>query len=74
MAKTPKAGQRVTLQPKKKGQKKITYTKGGLHKSLSVPQGEPIPKSKLRAALAGQYGPTAKKQAQMAKNVFKVKT
>lgn len=74
MARTPKVGQKVTLKPKKKGQKKITYRKGGLHASLGVPQGQPIPKQKLRDALAGRYGPKAKKQAMMAKNVFHVST
>lgn len=72
MAKTPKPGQRVTIKPKKTGQKKITYTKGGLHASLGVPQGQPISKSKLRSAIAGNYGPKAKKEAEMAVHVFHV--
>ena len=70
--KTPKTGQKVTLKPKKAGQKKITYKKGGLHASLGVPQNKPIPKNKLRGALAGDYGPKAKKEAQLAVNVFHV--
>lgn len=72
MAKTPKAGQKVTLQPKKKGQKKITYVKGGLHASLGVPQGRPIPAGMMVAARAGKYGSKAKKQAIMAQNIFHV--
>lgn len=70
MAKIPKPGQKVTIQPKKKGQKKITYTKGGLHASLGVPQGKPIPAGKMAAARRGDYGPKAKKQAIMAENIF----
>lgn len=70
--KTPKVGQKVTIKPKKPGQKKITYKKGGLHASLGVPQGKKIPASKLAAARAGKYGAKAKKEAQMAKNIFHV--
>lgn len=46
-----------------------TMVKGGLHSSLGVPQGQKIPAAKLAAAAAGKYGPKAKKQAQMAKNM-----
>lgn len=70
--KTPKVGQKVTIKPKKAGQKKITYKKGGLHASLGVPQGKKIPASKLAAARAGKYGTKAKKEANLAKNVFHV--
>jgi hypothetical protein len=70
--KTPKVGQRVTIKPKKAGQKKITYTKGGLHASTGTPQGQKIPASKMAAARAGKYGPKAKKQAALATNVFHV--
>lgn len=68
--KTPKPGQKVTLKAKKPGQKKITFTKGGLHSSTGTPQGKKIPASKKVAALAGKYGPKAKKQAVFAKNVL----
>ena len=60
----------TTIKPKRRGQKKITFRKGGLHRSLGVPQGKKIPASKRRAALAGRYGPKAKRQAQFAKNVL----
>jgi hypothetical protein len=53
------------------GKKPITFNKGGLHRSLNVPAGKPIPAAKRQAALAGKYGPKAKKQAQFAKNVLK---
>ncbi len=59
-----------TLKPTKKGQKKITFTKGGLHKSLGVPAGQPIPATKMAGALAGNYGPKAQKQARFKKNVL----
>lgn len=66
-AKTPK---KTTLKPRKKGQKPITFKPGGLHESLGVPQGKPIPPGKVSAAASGAYGPKAKKQAQFAKNVL----
>lgn len=66
--KTPKAGDIQIL--RKKGKKPISFKKGGLHKSLGVPQGKKIPASKLKAALAGKYGPKAKKQAMLDKNVL----
>ncbi len=61
---------KVKLKVKKKGQKQITFEKGGLHESTGTPQGETIPASKKVAALAGEYGPKAEKQAQFAKNVL----
>lgn len=53
-----------------KGKKPISFRPGGLHKSLGVPQGKPIPKGKMAGALAGTYGAKAKRQAQFAKNVL----
>lgn len=47
----------------------ISFQKGGLHESLNVPQGEPIPAAKLRAALAGKYGSKAKRQAELARTL-----
>jgi len=47
----------------------ISFKKGGLHESLGVPQGQPIPAGKMRDALAGKYGPKAKKQAQLARTM-----
>ena len=59
------AGKRTTI--KGKGRKKpVSFSKGGLHRSLGVPQGKKIPASKMRAAKAGRYGPKAKKKASMA--------
>lgn len=49
-----------------KGQKPVTFKKGGLHRSLDVAAGEKIPAGKMAAAKAGRYGPLAKKQASMA--------
>lgn len=47
----------------KKGSKPMTFKKGALHRQLDVPEGEPIPAGKKRAALRGDYGPQAKKRA-----------
>ena len=47
----------------------ITFNRGGLHQSLGVPEGEPIPKAKMSAALAGRYGPKVKRQAQLAQTL-----
>lgn len=53
-----------------KGQKPVTFAKGGLHRSLGVPQGQKIPASKMAAAKAGRYGPKAQKQAQFASGML----
>lgn len=49
-----------------KGQKPVTFAKGGLHRSTNTPQGQKIPPSKMAAAKAGSYGPKAVKQANFA--------
>lgn len=51
-------------------QKTIKYHPGGLHESTHTKQGEKIPASKVKAALSGNYGPKAKRQALFAKNVL----
>lgn len=48
---------------KKKGKKPIRFEEGRLHRALGVPEDQPIPKSKVRAALAGRYGPEVKRMA-----------
>lgn len=63
-----KSGSKRTI--KKPGSKPISFKTGGLHKSVGVPQGKPIPKAKMDAAARGDYGPKAKKQAQFAQNVL----
>ena len=63
---TAKAASTVTIGPAKKGQKAVTFSKGGLHRSVGVPKGEKIPATKMAAAKAGHYGPKAKRQAVMA--------
>lgn len=45
------------------GKAPITFRAGALHRQLGVPAGQPIPPSKKRAALAGRYGPLAKRRA-----------
>ena len=70
------AGRRLKGKPKtvtiggKGGQKPITFQKGGLHRSLGVPQGQKIPASKMSAAASGSYGPKAQKQANFAQGLL----
>lgn len=52
-----------TVVIKAKGKKSMAFKKGGLHSQLGVPEGKPIPPGKKAAALAGKYGPLAKKRA-----------
>lgn len=54
----------------KAGKKPIKFHTGGLHESTHTPAGQKIPASKRMAALHGEYGAKAKKQAQFAKNVL----
>jgi len=54
----------------KPGSKPISFAKGGLHQSLGVPAGKPIPGGKMASALAGKEGPKAAAQARFAKNVL----
>ena len=64
------AARKKTQTIKSPGKKPITFKKGGLHESLGVPKGKPIPAKKMAAAAKGQYGPKAQKQANFAKNVL----
>jgi hypothetical protein len=65
-----KKAKTVTLKPTKKGQKPITFKKGGLHKSTGTKAGKKIPAKKMAAATSGKLGPKAKKQAMFKKNVL----
>ena len=53
-----------------KNQSPVTFHKGGLHQSLGVPQGQKIPPGKMQSALAGNFGPKAKKQANFAQGML----
>jgi hypothetical protein len=55
---------------RKKGKKPISFTPGGLHASLGMAPGIPIPGAKFQAALSGKFGPKAAKQARFKKNVL----
>ena len=46
--------------------------KGGLHRSLGVPEGQKIPQKALASALAGNYGSKAAKQARLARTLGKM--
>jgi hypothetical protein len=52
------------------GKKPVSFKPGGLHQSLGVPAGQPIPPAKMASALAGKEGPKAQAQARFAKNVL----
>lgn len=59
-------GGKVTIKGGGKGKKPVSFQPGGLHESLGVPQGQPIPAAKMAAAKAGKFGPKAQKQADFA--------
>jgi hypothetical protein len=68
--KVTNSAKKVTLKPKKKDEKPITFKSGGLHRSTKTPAKKKIPASKMRAALSGKLGPKAKRQAQLKQNVL----
>ena len=59
-----------TIKPTRAGEKKISFSKGGLHRSTHTPAGDKIPAKKKTEALHGKFGPKAKRQAEFAKNVL----
>lgn len=61
---------KVTIKAKKKGQKSISFEKGGLHRTTHTPMGQKIPESKLSAAMRGDYGPKGKKEVMLMHNVL----
>ena len=63
-----KAAGKTTM--KAAGKPPITFQKGGLHQSLGVPAGQPIPAAKMQQALSGKAGPKAKAQAEFSVNVL----
>lgn len=52
--------------------KGATQNKGGLHRSLGVPQGQKIPVKKLQKAMSSD-NPRIRKQAQLAKTLGKLR-
>lgn len=64
------AAKKKTTTMKAPGKDPVTFEKGGLHRSLGVPQGQKIPAKKVAAAARGEYGPRAQKQANMAKGML----
>jgi len=69
LARAKKRKKRI-IKPTKAGQKPINFTPGGLHTSLGVPQGQPLPPGKVAAAASGAAGAKARKQALFLKNVL----
>lgn len=59
-----------TIQPKKKGQKKISFHEGGLHASTGTAPGQPISAAKHEEAKEGKLGPKAAKQEAFFENVL----
>jgi hypothetical protein len=59
------SGKKVTISGGN-GKPPVQFSKGGLHRSLGVPEGQTIPAAKMAAAKRGDYGPKAKAQAGMA--------
>ena len=47
--------------------------KGGLHRSTGTPEGEKIPAKKMEKAEAGGFGPKAKKEANLARTLGKLR-
>jgi len=66
MAKKARGKPKAKVTMRKAGKKPISFKPGALHRALGVPEGEPIPESKKRAALVGRYGPKNKKRASFA--------
>lgn len=64
------AAAKKTTTIKSPGRKPVQFQKGGLHKSLGVPEGQDIPAAKMAAAKAGKYGPKAVKQANLASGML----
>ena len=52
------------------GKAPVSFTPGGLHQSLGVPQGQKIPAGKMADAAAGKFGPKAQKQANLAQGML----
>jgi len=59
-------GKKTTTIKGAAGKPPVTFEKGGLHKSVGVPEGEPIPAAKMAAAKRGDLGPKAREQANLA--------
>lgn len=59
-----------TVEANKKGEKPITFTKGGEHASTGTPAGKPIPAKKRTEAKAGKFGDKAERQEIFRENVL----
>lgn len=61
---------RRTIQPTRKGQKRIVFEEGGLHASMGVKPGKKITAAQ-HAAAAKSSNPRTRKQEQFYENVLK---
>jgi hypothetical protein len=59
------------IKPKEKGQHKIKFKVGGLHKSTGTASDKPISAEKHGEAKSGALGGLAKKQEQFYENVLR---
>jgi hypothetical protein len=59
------------IKPKEKGQHKIKFKVGGLHKSTGTDSDKPVSATKHASAKSGSLGPLSKKQEQFYENVLK---
>jgi hypothetical protein len=60
-----------TIEPKEKGQHKITFKEGGLHSSTGTKSGKKISAKKHEEARSGKLGKKAEKQELFYENVLK---
>ena len=60
-----------TIEPKEKGQYKISFREGGLHSSTGTASGKKISAAKHSAAKSGKLGKKARKQELFFENVLK---
>ncbi len=65
-----KKGKTTRVTMRAPGKKPVSFRKGALHSALGVPPDEKIPEAKMRAALAGRYGPKVKAMAVMARGML----
>jgi len=71
MSKKSSSSKERTIEPKEKGQKKITFREGGLHGSTGTPAGKKISARKHEEAKSGKLGKKAQKQELFYENVLK---
>jgi hypothetical protein len=64
-------GEKRTIEPRNKSEKKISFKEGGLHASTHTKPGEKISAKKHEEAREGKLGGKAEKQERFYENVLK---